>query len=121
MYKAGSSRITIGSAINMDKIALDVNYTMDMLTQMQPLNRVSVGIRLDLGDRGRKLISGEVDELYLLGLDAFAVGNYADARLCFEEALRINPRFDPAKEALLMLDHREALIQRIDEVYRLNY
>ena len=121
MIKAGSSRLTVGSAVQLDKIALDVNYTLDLLTQLQPLNRVSLGVRLDLGDGGRGTMSDEVDELYLLGLDAFSVGNYADARICWEEALRIDPRFEPAKENLDMLDHRESLYNQIEDLYRLDF
>jgi hypothetical protein len=122
LYKAGSSRITIGSAIILDRIALDVNYTVDMLTHFrQPLNRVSLGVRLDLGDRGRRQTSDMVDELYFLGLEAFSRGNFADARLCWEEALRLNPRFDPARESLVILDEREALTERVEDLYRFFY
>ena len=119
MLKAGSSRLTVGSAINLNRISIDVNYTMDMLTQMQPLNRISLGVRLDLGDRGRRQLSDRVDELYILGHEAFSRGNFADARLCWEEALRLNPRFDPARESLNMLEEREELNQRLEDLYRL--
>ena len=118
MLKAGSSRVTVGSALNLNRIAIDVNYTLDMLTQMQPMNRVSIGVRLDLGDRGRRIMSDRVDELYLLGLEAYASGNLADARLCWEEALRLNPRFDPAIESLSMLEEREELNRKVEDLYR---
>jgi hypothetical protein len=121
LYKAGSSRLCIGSAVNLNKIALDINYTLDLLTQLQPLNRVSLGVRLDLGDRGRREMSSKVDELYILGLEAYSRGNHADARLCWEEALRLNPRFDPAREGLAMMDEREALIRRVDNLQRLDF
>ncbi|MCL2440731.1 MAG: UPF0164 family protein [Treponema sp.] len=120
MVKPGSSRLTVGSAVNLENISLDVNYTMDFLTQLQPLNRVSLAVRLNLGDRGRKLISDKVDELYLLGLDAYSRGNLEDARLCWEEALRIDSRFDPAKESLAMLEDREGLTERVENLYRLD-
>ena len=121
MLKAGSSRITIGSAVNLDNIAFEINYTLDFLTQLQPLNRISMGVRFNLGDRGRLQLSNKIDELYLLGLEAFSRGNNADARLCWEEALRLNPRYDPAKESLAMLDEREGLTQRIEDLYRLDF
>jgi hypothetical protein len=121
LYKAGSSRISIGSAIILDSIAIDINYTLDLLTQLQPLNRVSLGVRFDMGDRGRRQLSDRVDELYLLGLEAASRGNNADARLCWEEALRLNPRFEPAMEGLTMLNSRESLTQRVDELYRLDF
>jgi len=119
MYKAGSSRITIGSAVSFNNIAIDVNYTLDLLTQFHPMNRISLGVRLDLGDGGRRQLSDKVDDFYLLGHEAFSRGNFTDARLCWEEALRLNPRYEPAKESLAMLDAREKLFNRVDNMQRL--
>jgi len=121
MLKAGSSRISVGTAVTLKKIAIDVNYTLDLLTQLQPLNRISLGIRFDLGDRGRRQAADQIEELYLLGLEAYSQGNFADARLCWEEALRLNPRYDPAKESLAMLNNREDLTQRVEDLYRLEF
>ncbi|MCL2801785.1 MAG: UPF0164 family protein [Treponema sp.] len=120
MIKPGSPRITVGSEITFNNLALDVNYTLDFLTQLQPLNRVSIGVRLDLGDGGRSADRNKIDELYLLGLEAYIRGNHEDARLCWEEALRIDPRYDPAREGLAMMDDRETLIQRVDDLYKLD-
>jgi len=119
--KAGSSRITVGSAINLNMLSIDVNYTLDLLTQLQPLNRLSLAVRFDMGDGGRAQMSNQVDELYLLGLDAYSRGNFDDARLCWEEALRIDPKFDPAKESLASLINREELNRRIDDLNRLDF
>jgi tetratricopeptide (TPR) repeat protein len=119
MAKAGNVRITIGSAVNLQKISLDINYTLDLLTQFQPLNRVSLGVRLNLGDRGRGALAGKVDELYLAGLDAYAAGDYAQARQHWEDALALNPKFDPARESLDILAHSQSVQQRIDEMQRL--
>jgi tetratricopeptide (TPR) repeat protein len=120
LIKAGSSRISIGSAVNLDKIAIDVNYTLDLLTQLQPLNRVSLGVRFDLGDSGRREKADYIDELYLLGMEAFARGNFTDARICWEEVIRINPRYDPAIESLEMLNSRENINQQINNLFRLD-
>ena len=121
MVKAGTSRFTIGSAIIIDNIALDINYTLDLLTQFQPLNRISLGVRFNFGDKGRKQISDKLDELYLLGMEAYSRGNIADAKLCWEEALNIDPRYAPAKEGLAMLENREDLIKRIEDLYLLDF
>jgi len=122
MYKPGGSRVTVGSAVNLNKISFDINYSLDLLTQfMQPLNRISLAVRLDLGDSGRSQLSDNVDELYLLGLDAFSRGNIEDARRCWEEALKLNPKYEPAKESLTMLDEREKLRERIEDLYRLDF
>jgi tetratricopeptide (TPR) repeat protein len=119
MAKAGNVRITIGSAINLQKISLDINYTLDLLTQMQPLNRVSLGVRLNLGDGGRSAKAARVDELYLSGLDAYAQGDYAQARQLWEDALALNPKFEPARESLDILAHSQSVQERIEEMQRL--
>jgi len=121
MVKPGSSRITVGSAINMNKISFDINYTLDLLTQLQPLNRISLAVRFDLGDGGRRLVSDKVDELYLLGLEAYSQGKLDDAKLCWEEALKLNPKYEPARESLDMLETREDLRQRIEDLYKLDF
>ncbi|MDR1863187.1 MAG: UPF0164 family protein [Treponema sp.] len=120
MGKAGNVRITLGSAVKLEKISLDINYTLDLLTQMQPLNRVSLGVRLDLGDGGRRALAARVDELYLAGLEAYAQSDYAKARQHWEDALALNPRFDPAREGLNILDRSQNVKDRIDEMQRLD-
>jgi hypothetical protein len=121
MFKAGSSRIAVGSAINLNKISLDVNYTLDLLTHMQPLNRISIGVRFDLGDQGRQQIADLVNELYISGLDAYSKGNFAEAHYYWEEVLKLNPRFEPAREGLTTLSGLEAVQQRIDDLQRLDF
>ena len=121
LFKAGSSRVAVGSAISMDKLSVDINYTLDLLTQLQPLNRISLAVRFDLGDNDRSQKTNKVEELYLLGLDAFSRGNFTDARLCWEEALRIDPQYEPAKDSLNMLNNREGLTNRIEELYSLDF
>jgi len=121
LLKAGSSRVTVGSEINLNRLSFDVNYTLDLLTQLQPLNRISLAVRFDLGDNGRSQKMNKIEELYLLGLDAYSRGNFADAKLCWEEVLRIDPRYEPAKESLNMLNNREDLTRRIEELYSLDY
>jgi len=122
MYKPGASRVAVGSAVNLNKISFDINYSLDLLTQfLQPLNRISLAVRLDLGDGGRGKLADDVDELYLLGLDAYSRGNLEDAKKCWEEALRMNPKYEPAKESLAMLEDREKLRERIEDLYRLDF
>jgi len=121
LYKAGSSRVTVGSAVNLDKIAVDVNYTLDLLTQIQPLNRISLAVRFDLGDGGRREKANKVEDLYLLGYEAYSTEKYAEARVCWEEALRLDPKYDPAIEGLSMLDSHEGLTGRIEELYKLDF
>jgi tetratricopeptide (TPR) repeat protein len=119
--KTGNVRLAVGSAVSLKKISLDINYTLDLMTQLQPLNRVSLGVRLDLGDQGRGSLSAKVDALYLGGLDAYAVGNYTEAEYNWEEALKLDPKFAPAKESLAILRHARSVEQRINDLQRLEY
>jgi tetratricopeptide (TPR) repeat protein len=120
LYKAGGFRLAVGSAVNLEKISLEMNYSLDLMTQLQPLNRVSIGIRFDLGDQGRKQIAGQVDELYLQGLDAYAQGDYQQAAFFFEEALSLDPSFDPAREGLGIIRHSQEVEERINDLQRLD-
>jgi hypothetical protein len=121
MAKPGNFRLTLGSAVNLKKISLDVNYVMDLLTQLQPLNRVSLGVRLDLGDGGRARLAAEVDRFYLDGLNAYAQGDYVLARHNWSEALRLNPQFVPARESLALLDEVMAVQRRLEDLQRLDF
>jgi hypothetical protein len=121
MAKSGNIRLTLGSAINLKKISLDVNYTMDLLTQLQPLNRVSLGVRLDLGDQGRAHLAAEVDRFYLEGLDAYAQGDYLLAQNDWTEALRLNPQFVPAQKSLALLGDVLAIQRRLEDLQRLDF
>jgi hypothetical protein len=114
--KAGGTRITIGSAISLEKVVFDVNYTLDLATQIQPLNRVSVGVRLDLGDHGRSRIAKQVDEFYLAGLDSYSQGNDTDAKRLWQEALELDSTFDPALEGLSAIRASEELQQRVSQM-----
>jgi hypothetical protein len=114
--KAGGTRITIGSDISLEKVVFDINYTLDLATQIQPLNRVSVGVKLDLGDRGRSRIAKQVDEFYLAGLDSYSQGNDTDAKRLWQEALELDSTFDPALEGLSAIRASEELQRRVRQM-----
>jgi hypothetical protein len=120
MIKPANFRLAVGSAIKLQRVTLDVNYTLDLMTQFRPMNRVSIGVRFDLGDQGRQAQSDQVDKLYLAGLDAYSAGNNAEARYYWEEALKLNPRFEPAKEGLRIIEGSQALDERIDDIQRID-
>ena len=114
--KAGGTRITIGSSVSLKRVVFDINYTLDLATQIQPLNRVSVGVRLDLGDQGRARIDRQVDEFYLAGLDSYSRGNDTDAKRLWQEALELNAHFEPALEGLSAIRAAEELQQRVSQM-----
>lgn len=121
LTKPGNLRLALGSALEIEKISLDVNYTLDLVSQFTPLNRISLGFRFNLGDQGRKARNDRVDSLYLAGLDAYALGNYAEARQFWESALEENPGFDPAQEGLDNILRVMAVEERINEFQHLDF
>jgi hypothetical protein len=121
MSKTGNVRITVGSAVELSKLSFDINYTLDLLTQFTPLNRVSLGVRFNLGDQGRQALSDRIDELYLAGLNAYSRGNNTEAQYYWEEALKLNPRFIPAIEGLNIIRRSQELEDRINDMQRLDF
>lgn len=119
LFKSGNIRITLGSAVLVDTIAVDINYTLDLLTQLQPLNRVSVGAKFNFGDQGRGERAKQVEAYYLAGLEAYARGETESAIKNWEAALKIDPRYDPAKEGLKALLGTEALSKRIQDIQKI--
>jgi len=118
--RSGGYRATIGSAVDLGKLAIDLNYSLDLLTQFTPMNRISLGVSFNFGDQGRQKNSERVDTLYLSGLDAYSAGNTEDAQRYWEEALSINPRFDPAKEGLALIRNSASLDSRINDMQSLD-
>ena len=118
--RSGGYRVTIGSAVELGNIALDLNYSLDLLTQLTPMNRISLGMRINFGDQGRQERAEKVDALYLAGLDAYNTGNMELARSHWEEALSLSPRFDPAKEALTLITNSKSLDDRVMDMQSLD-
>jgi hypothetical protein len=116
MGRAGNARITVGSGIHMERMSIEVNYTLDLLTQIQPLNRISLGVRLNLGDQGRRERSDMVDALYLQGIYAYSRRDFDTAQFYWEEALRLDSRFTPAREGIEIIRRTLELEERIHQV-----
>jgi hypothetical protein len=121
LSKTGDFRVALGGAVDLDRIGLEVNCALDPLARSTPLNRVSLGVRLSLGDQGRQALADQVDTLYLLGLKAYAEGEIAEVQSRWEEALKLNPRFDPAKDGLALIRRTDELEARVDDMRRLNF
>jgi len=109
----------VGAAIDFSPLTLDINYTLDLTTQFSPLNRMSIEARFDMGDMGRTAKATRAEELYLQGLDAYAAGDLELAITYWNESLRLNPFFDPARENRDTAVDAIALRQRILELQRL--
>ncbi|MBU0956578.1 MAG: UPF0164 family protein [Spirochaetes bacterium] len=115
----GGPRLTIGSAIKVNPLILVINYTLDLATSTTPLNRLSIEARFDMGDSGRKAKARQVDDLYILGLEAYARGDINQCIAYWQEALDMNPYFDPAREGIETALAALRLQQRVLEIQRL--
>jgi len=101
-YRGSNPRFTIGSEIDLKRISIMANYTLDMTTQLTSPDKFTVQLKLNLGDRGREGKAQKVDEYYIAGLKEYANGNYKRAMSFWEAALKIDPNFQPAAENLLV-------------------
>ncbi len=117
--KGANPRFSIGGEANVKDLQFNINYTLDLTTQAAIFNRVSLAAKINLGDRGRAARQRRVEELYINGLKLYASGNLEEAIVTWNEALKLDKRFDPAIEgvetARLTLD----IQQRIKEIQQL--
>ena len=120
LLKGGNPRLSIGSSFVIDIVKLTLNYTLDLTTQLTPLNRVSIAAAFNLGDRGRAELAKKVESQYLIGLDAYARGDTAAAVAAWREALKLDPRFDPARESLRVVQGSVDLQNNIEQIQKLD-
>lgn len=113
--KPGRPRLTAGTTVNLEKLTLNVSYTVDLTTTVAVPDRLSVEVKLNLGDLGRQEAEDRARELYLAGLDAYAKGNLEDAVLQWEKALEVLPSFQPARDlketAQKAIDLRQRMLE----------
>lgn len=113
--KGGNPRFSAGFEFEVAKIRLNFNYTLDFTTSFAPLNRISLSAKINLGDKGRSIVDAQVDEYYQLGLKYYADANYEDAIAVWEEALKLNKRFDPAIQGIQSAQYQIDMFRMIKE------
>ena len=113
--KGANPRISTGFEFEVAKIRLNMNYTLDLTTSMAPLNRISLSAKILLGDKGRSITDAQVDEYYQLGLKYYADAKWEDAILVWEEAVKLNRRFDPAIQGIQSARYQIEMFQKIKE------
>ncbi len=102
-HRGSNPKFTIGSGLILEKINLNINYTLDMTTQLAAIDKFSIEATLPLGDKGRKVNSRKVDEYYIAGLESYAKGDLTKALSFWDEALKIDPQFQPASENMAVV------------------
>jgi tetratricopeptide (TPR) repeat protein len=113
--KGGNPRFCAGFEFEVKKIRFNFNYTLDFTSSFSPLNRVSLSMKLLLGDQGRSIIDQQVDDYYQQGLLYYAEANYEAAIEIWKEALKLNKRFDPAKLGIQSAQYQIDMFEKIRE------
>lgn len=119
-FKGGNPRFSGGFEFELEKIRMNFNYTLDFTSSVNPLNKISVSSKLLLGDHGRSVIDAKVDEYYALGLKFYAMADWTGAIAAWEEALKLNKRFDPAKLGIESAQYQIDMFKRIEESLKLD-
>ena len=98
--RGGNPRFTFGGEVNFSNIQISANYTLDLTSQTTALNHGVVGIKILLGDRGRGEIEDKLESMYIEGLHLYKDKKYKEAITIWEEILKINRYFEPAKSGI---------------------
>lgn len=115
----GNPRFSLGSEFFLKNYLININYTLDFTSSVHPLNRISLSVKVDLGDKGREEIREKVDELYTKGLEYYYMGDLNKAIVSWNDALSLDPGFDPAKRGIDSAELSLALQMRIIEIQKI--
>lgn len=107
--RGGNPRFTLGGEVNFSNVQINANYTLDLTSQTTALNHIVVGIKLFLGDRGRGEKSDRLEAMYIEGLHLYKEKKYKEAISVWEEVLRLNPYFEPAKTGIKSAKNMQTL------------
>lgn len=118
--KGGNPRISLGSEFIVSKLIMDVNYTFDLTSSINPVNHFSLSARLNLGDRGRAETQEIIDALYTEGLEYYSKGEYTEAIESWNKALALDKGFDPAREGIKTIAQSQSLYRRVLEIQMLD-
>lgn len=113
--KGANPKISAGLEFEIAKVRLNMCYTLDMTSSLNPLNKFSLSMKLVLGDLGRAVKSKEVDRYYAAGLQLYSEQKWQEAIDTWEECLKIDKRFDPAIIGITSAQYQIDMFQKIKE------
>ncbi len=119
LLQGANPRISFGSQFEVNKVQMNINYTFDLTTSMNPVNHISLSAKINLGDKGRQKLRDAVDNYYREGIAYYARGNLTAAIEQWKKALELNKYFDPAKEAIKTAERSMQLYRRIVDIQTL--
>ncbi|MBI9102344.1 MAG: UPF0164 family protein [Spirochaetales bacterium] len=118
-YSGGNPRLSMGSELLLSDMSILVNYTLDLGTQTDSLDRFSLEATMNMGDSGRESFRFEVDQYFISGLEAYALGDLETAVKYWQAALNLDPGFQPAQEYMNIANETLSLYTRMEEMNRL--
>ncbi len=113
--KSGNPCLSTGFEFEVAKMRFNFNYSLDFTSSFAPFNRLSLTTKILLGDKGRSEIDKLVDEYYQLGLLYYARADYESAIDIWNEVLKLNKRFDPAKLGIQSAQYQIDMFKKIKE------
>ena len=119
--KGGNPNFTLGGEVNFSNVQLSATYTLDLTTQTTALNHIVVGIKVILGDRGRGALEEKVERMYVEALQLYKSKNYEDAIKIWEEILKLNKYFEPAKVGIRSAKNMQHLQEEIKKLEQFEY
>jgi hypothetical protein len=116
LMKADNPRVSVGTALTLGTLALEMNYNLDLSGSLNPVDKFSVQARFDLGDSGRGARVQEAESLYLQGVEEFANGNFEKALALWQETLKLDPKYLPALDNIRTVQQTIALQEQTQTV-----
>lgn len=115
LLRGASPRFSLGAEFLVQGFWVNLNYTFDATSSINPVNRISVSAKVNLGDDGRSELQKEIDTLYAKGLQYYSLGEMENAILVWKQILELDPGFDPAKKGVAAAETSIQLQQRINQ------
>ena len=113
--KGANPRLSAGFELEVAKIRLNLNYSLDLTSSLAPVNRIGLSAKIMLGDKGRSIVDAKVDEYYQLGLKYYAEAKWEEAIAVWQEAVKLNNRFDPAIQGIQSAQRQIDMFRKIKE------
>lgn len=120
MIKSGMPRLSLGAEFDVLDFKMNVNYTLDLTSSVNPMNHISVSAKLNLGDEGRQKLQDEIDKLYIEGLKLYKDGDFEEAAYVWGKILLLDKTFTPAAEAYAVAEKAASLQRQIVEIQSLD-
>lgn len=120
LLRGANPKISLGSTLEWKKLIFNVTYSLDLTSSLNPINRVSLSAKIDLGDKGRGLRQETAYILYAEGLNLYVNGQFNESITVWEKALELFPRFDPAIQGIIAAENSLELRTQIRDIQQLN-